>query len=148
MGLFDKIRMPNDLEALKIKIAIESLQDHYKWICKTDDLGAFINGTNYMKDDIKQLLSYEKKYPRFFINKPSKGWDRILEERAGVEEDFIDRYIVAIEVKLLEYSTMRGKTNNFNKKVDLFRYYSGEFKPESVNYFEQMIKERFPEFLQ
>lgn len=146
MGLFGNKRMPSELDAMKIQSGIESLQGHYKWVCNTDDLGAFINGSNFMKDDIENLLYYERKYPNFFRNKPSYGWSVILEERSDVEQQFIDRYIISIERKLLDYSTMRGKTNNFNKKVDLFRYYAGEFKPESVNYFEQMIKERFPEF--
>ena len=148
MRLFGNKRMPDDLESMKIQMAIESLQGHYKWICQTDDLGAFVNGTNFMKDDIHQLFEYEKKYPNFFRNKPSYGWNRILQERAGVEQNFIDRYIMSIERKLLNYSTLRGKTNNFNKMVDLFRYYAGEFEPENVKYFEMKLFEDFPEFYQ
>lgn len=148
MGLFGNTRMPNELEAMKIQMAIETLQGHYKWICQTDDLNAFINGSDFIKQDIKQLLEYEKKYPKFFKNKPSYGWNRILQERLEVEQDFIDRYIISVERKLLDYSTIRGKTNNFNKKVNLFKYYSGEFKPENVNYFEMKLKERFSEFTQ
>lgn len=148
MGLFRNKRMPDDLEAMKIRFAVDALKNHYKWICNTDDLGAFINGTNSMKDDIQQLFLYEKKYPNFFTNKPSHGWNIILQERTGVEKDFIDRYIMSIERKLLDYSTIRGKTNNFNKKVDLFKYYAGEFEPENVNYFEMKLRERFPVFFQ
>lgn len=146
MGLFGNKRMPTDLEAMKIQSTIESLQGHYKWICQTDDLRAFVTGTNFMKEDIKQLLSYEKKYPYFFKNKPSHAWNKILQERKDVEKDFIDRYIISIERKLLNYSTLRGKTNNLNKMVDIFRYDAGEFNPESVNYFEMKLRERFPEF--
>lgn len=146
MGLFQSKRKPDEFEAMRIQSAIEALQDHYKWICQTDDLGAFINGTNFMKDDIKKLLSYERNYPSFFKSKPSAAQNKILMERLEVEKNFIDRYIMSIERKLLDYSTMRGKTNNFNKKVDLFKYYAGEFKPESIDYFKKMISERFPEF--
>lgn len=148
MGLFGKKKMPDDLEAMKIQFAVDALKDHYKWICNTDDIGAFINGSNSMKDDIQQLFEYEKKYPNFFTNKPSYGWNKILQEREGVEQDFIDRYIMSIERKLLNYSTMRGKTNNLNKMVDIFRYYAGEFDPKNVNYFEMLIRERFSEFYQ
>ena len=69
-----------------------------------------------------------------------------MKERFLVEQDFIDRYMVSIERKLLDYSTIRGKTNNFNKKVDLFMFYAGEFQPENITYFEQVLAERFPEF--
>ena len=63
-----------------------------------------------------------------------------------LEQKFIDRYVMSIERKLLDYTTIRGKTNNFNKMVDIFRYYSGDFEPANVNYFEFRLIERFPEF--
>lgn len=145
MGLFNK-RMPDDLDSMKINSLIESLQSRYDWIRQTDDLTAFITGTEFMKQDIEKLLNYEKKYPNFFKHKPSYGWNIIMKERFLVEQDFIDRYMVSIERKLLDYSTIRGKTNNFNKKVDLFMFYAGEFQPENITYFEQLLAERFPEF--
>ena len=149
MGLFrKKNKMPSELDALKINQSISFLKEHYEWIRQTDSLDAFIMGSNQMKQDINKLFEYEKKYPKFFSHKPSYGWNIILQERKGVEKDFIDRYMLSIERKLLDYSTLRGKKNNFTKKVDLFRYYAGEFEPENVNYFERCLIERFPEYLQ
>ena len=79
MGLFSK-RMPDDLDSMKIHSLIESLQSHYDWIRQTDDLTAFVTGTEFMKQDIEKLLNYEKKYPKFFKHKPSYGWNIIMKD--------------------------------------------------------------------
>ena len=90
----------------------------------------------------------QKKFPSFFgKNSPSSNLEKINSERKKMEKKFVDRFLISIEKKLLNYSTDRGKRNNFNKETDKFKYYAGEFLPETVKYFNEMIEERFPEYL-
>ena len=150
MGLFSrKIRMPNVTDKNEIEYLLQTLTSYNNGVTRVDDIERFLSDIDFLKSIVKRLIPYEKKYPDYFNPKPTeilRNFD--TNNKLILEKNFIDRYLITIERKLLDYSTMRGKTNNFNKKVDLFRYYAGEFEPENVNYFERCLIERFPEYLQ
>ena len=74
--------------------------------------------------------------------------NKIKSERQEMEKEFIDRYFICIEKKLLNYSTIRGKKNNFTKETDIFRYYAPEFLPETVDYFNKIISENFSDYIE
>lgn len=148
MGLFSKPKMPNADDAFWIRQKLETLNNYNDWVTRGDNITGFFNDVEGLRNTVKELVKYEKKYPNYFNPKPSQILNNFSSNKLLLEKGFIDRYIMAIERKLLDYSTMRGKTNNFNKMVDIFRYYSGEFEPENVNYFEMKLRERFPDFLQ
>lgn len=145
MGIFLN-KKPDELELMKINSRIEFINDRYKWICSTDDLDAFITGTNLMNEDIKFVLKFKTKYPNYIKKSNLSILSKISKEKMFVERKFIDRYIMAIERKLLDYTTERGKTNNFNKKVDLLRYYADQLEPETLVYFNSQLSERFPQY--
>lgn len=142
MGLFGK-RMPTLEEKLQIDSELTMLNSYNNGVTRVDDVGLFLSDVESLKEIVGRLIKYEIKYPNYFNPKPSQILNSFSTNKLLLEKGFIDRYIMAIERKLLDYSTMRGKTNNFNKMVDVFRYYSGEFEPENVNYFEIKLKERF-----
>lgn len=148
MGLFNKYKMPNEEDAFWISQKLEMINNYNDWVKRGDNITGFFNSVEGLKNTVKELVKYEKKYPNYFNPKPSQILNNFSTNKLLLEKGFIDRYIMAIERKLLDYSTMRGKTNNFNKMVDIFRYYAGEFEPENVNYFEMKLKERFSEFTQ
>ncbi len=150
MGLFKKkIKMPSDIDRIEIEYQLQRLNSYNNGATKVNDVDLFINDVTSIKEIVENLIKYEIKYPNYFNPKPSEILKNFkTNNKLILEKNFIDRYIISIERKLLDYSTMRGKTNNFNKKVDLFRYYAGEFEPENVNYFERCLIERFPEYLQ
>ena len=98
---------------------------------------------------LNTLIAYEKKYSSFFKNpKPTANSAKVSRELPSVEKKFVDYTIINLERKLLKYTTDRGKRNNFNKEVDIFKYYAGEFLPQTVEYFDKQIHERFSEYLQ
>ena len=150
MGLFSKkIKMPNSKDLFWIEQNLEKLNYHNGCVNRTNNIEGFFNEITSIKSVVKDLIKYENKYPDYFNPKPTeilKNFNK--NNKLILEKNFIDRYLMAIERKLLDYSTMRGKTNNFNKMVDLFRYYAGEFEPENVKYFEMKLFEDFPEFYQ
>lgn len=146
MGLFGNRRMPNADDAFWISQKLETLNHYNDWVTRGDNITGFFNNVEGLRNTVKDLIKYEKKYPNYFNPKPSQILNNFSTNKLLLEKGFIDRYIMSIERKLLDYSTMRGKTNNFNKMVDIFRYYAGEFEPENINYFEMMIRQRFPEF--
>lgn len=146
MGLFSK--KPNQHDAFMIKQKIQELNYYNETIARMDNVEGFLNQISGLKNTVIDMQKYERKYPDVFNTKPSKILKNFGTNKLILEKNFIDRYLLAIERKLLNYSTMRGKTNNFNKMVDIFKYYAGEFEPENVNYFSIKLQERFPEFYQ
>ena len=146
MGLFSK--KPNQHDAFMIKQKIQELNYYNETIARMDNVEGFLNQIGGLKNTVIDMQKYERKYPDVFNPKPSKILKNFETNKLILEKNFIDRYLLAIERKLLNYSTMSGKTNNFNKMVDIFKYYAGEFEPENVNYFSIKLQERFPEFYQ
>lgn len=146
MGLFSK--KPNQHDAFMIKQKMQELNYYNETIVRMDNVEGFLNQISGLKNTVIDMQKYERKYPDVFNPKPSKILENFETNKLILEKNFIDRYLLAIERKLLNYSTMRGKTNNFNKMVDIFKYYAGEFEPENVNYFSIKLQERFPEFYQ
>ena len=146
MGLFSK--KPSQHDAFMIKNKMQELNYYNETIVRMDNVEGFLNQISGLKNTVVDMQKYEKKYPDVFNPKPSKILKNFGTNKLILEKNFIDRYLLAIERKLLNYSTMRGKTNNFNKMVDIFKYYAGEFEPENVNYFSIKLQERFPEFYQ
>ena len=146
MGIFSK--KPSGSQQAYIASAISEVQIQYKNVATTSNIENFLESYRKTKDSMKYLLDAERKFPSYFRHpKPSENMKKIESERLEMEHQLIDRLIVSIEKRLLDFSTDRGKRNNFNKEVDKFRYYAGEFLPETVNYFENIVKERFPEYI-
>ena len=148
MGLFGNKRIPTGMDEFEINQRLQSINYYNDVVKRGDNITGFFNDVEGLRNTVKELVRYERKYPNYFNPKPSQILNNFSTNKLILEKGFIERYIIAIERKLLDYSTMRGKTNNFNKMVDIFRYYAGEFEPENVNYFEMKLRERFPEFLQ
>ena len=146
MGLFSKPKMPNEDDKFWIDQKLKMIDTCNSWLTNGDNITGFFNSLESLKNSVKELLPYEKKYPNYFNPKPSQILNNFSAHKLLLEQKFIDRYVMSIERKLLDYTTIRGKTNNFNKMVDIFRYYSGDFEPANVNYFEFRLIERFPEF--
>lgn len=88
---------------------------------------------------------YENKFPKYF-KKPSDNLNKITKELPECEKKFVDYTLNNLERKLLNYTTDRGKINNFNKEIDIFHYYAAEFLPETVIYFEKQIEKIFPKY--
>lgn len=141
-------KRPTEMEDFKIRKYLQIIKYQQEWIKSVDNIEGFFNAVNSLHKTFAELSVYGKKYPNFFNPNPVQTLKNFSTHKLVFEKNFIDRYIVAIEKRLLNYSTARGKINNFNKMVDIFRYYAGEFEPENVNYFEMKLKERFPNFLQ
>lgn len=146
MGFFSKPKTPNENDKFWIEQKLALIDTYNNWVTSGDNITGFFNGIESLKAAVKELLPYEKKYPDYFKPKPSQILSNFCTNKLLLEKGFIDRYIISIERKLLNYTTIRDKTNNFNKMVDIFRYEAGEFEPESVDYFEMKLRERFPEF--
>lgn len=146
MGFFSK--KPNQHDAFMIRNKMQELNYYNETIVRMDNVEGFLNQIIGLKNTVMDMQKYERKYPDVFNPKPSKILKNFETNKLILEKNFIDRYLLAIERKLLNYSTMRGKTNNFNKMVDIFKYYAGEFEPENVNYFSIKLQERFSEFYQ
>lgn len=139
---------PTGSQQVYIDSAIHDVQMHYKQVASTTRVDWFIEEYKSTYSSLNYLLDAEKKFPSYFgKNNPTSNLNKINCERPKMEKKFIDRYILSIEKKLLEYSTERGKRNNFNKETDKFRYYADEFLPESVVYFDKLISERFPDYI-
>lgn len=146
MGLFSK--NPTSKEQAEISQNIFWVQSFYKTLHDGCGVEVFADSKQRVFSSLNLLIKYEKKYPSFFKHPtPTENYNKVLKELPKVEKKFVDYTVVYIEKKLLNYSTDRGKRNNFNKETDKFRYYAGEFLPETVDYFTKMIQERFPEYL-
>lgn len=146
MGLFSK--KPNRSQQVYIQSAIDEVQTQYKQVAKAERVDWFLEAYEKTYDAMDYLLKAEKNFPSYFgKHRPTSNLQKINSERPEMERQFIDRFILSIEKKLLNYSTERGKRNNFNKETDKFRYYADEFLPETVDYFNQMLKERFNQYL-
>lgn len=147
MGLFSK--NPSKHEQEDITQHIFWIQSFYKTINDGCGIEVFVDCKNRVLNSLEILISYEKKYNSFFKKpKPSDNKKKIFRELPEIERRFVDYTIVKLEKKLLDYSTDRGKRNNFNKEVDKFMYYAGEFLPSTVDYFNRIINERFSEYMQ
>ena len=146
MGLFSK--KPNGSQQVYIQSAINEVQTQYKYLTQVERVDWFVEAYENIYKSMNFLLDSEKRFPSFFGKyTPSTNMKKIESERNEMEKQFIDRFFLSIEKKLLEYSTMRGKKNNFIKETDKFRYYAGEFLPESVDYFNNIIETRYPEYM-
>ena len=146
MGLFS--RNPSRTEQNDISQHIHYVQSSYKMMYDGCGIEVFVDCKNRTLSSLEILVSYENKYHSYFKKpRPSDNKATVLKELPDVERKFVEYTILNLEKKLLNYSTDRGKRNNFNKEIDKFRYYAGEFLPETVDYFNQMIEERFPEYL-
>lgn len=146
MGIFSK--NPSLKEQNEISQNIFWVQSFYKTMFDGCGVEVFVNCKQRVFSSLDLLIKYERKYPSYFKHpKPTENHKKIIKELPEAEKKFVDYTIINIEKKLLNYSTDRGKRNNFNKETDKFRYYAGEFLPETVDYFTRMINERFPEYL-
>lgn len=146
MGLFSK--KPSGSQQVYIQSAISEVQTKYKYLTTVDRVDWFIEEYENIYRSMNFLLDAEKRFPSYFgKHKPSTNMKKIESERAEMEIQFIDRFILSIERKLLNYSTDRGKRNNFNKEANKFKYYAAEFLPETVDYFNKVIQERFTEYI-
>lgn len=147
MGLFSK--KPNQQEQNDISQHIFWVQSFYESMYDGCGIDVFVDCKNRVFKSLDVLISYEKKYNSFFKKpKPSDNKEKVIRELPDVERHFVDYTITNLEKKLLNYSTDRGKRNNFNKETDKFRYYADEFLPETVDYFNQLIRERFSEYVE
>lgn len=145
MGLFSK--KPNQREQNDISQHIFLVQSSFRSMYDGCGIEIFIDCKNRVLQSLETLIAYEKKYNSFFKKPtPSDNKEKVIRELPEVEKRFVDYTITKIEKKLLDYSTERGKRNNFNKEIDKFKYYAGEFLPETVDYFNKVIQERFPEY--
>ena len=146
MGLFTK--NPSQKEQQEISQDIFLVQSSYKTMFDGCGVEVFVSCKQRVFSCLNVLIKYEKKYPSFFKNpKPTENYNKVIKELPKTERKFVDYTITQIEKKLLNYSTERGKRNNFNKETDKFRYYAGEFLPETVDYFTKIVSERFPQYL-
>ena len=147
MGLFNLFtKKPNEDDLFWIEQDLEKIKYYNDVLKRGGNITAFLNGMDSLKNTLNDLIKYEQKYPNYFNPKPSEILKNFRENNKLIlERNFIDRYIIEIEKKLLNYSTIRGKSNNFNKMVDLFRFEAGEFEPETVKYFEVELSKNFPE---
>ena len=140
------VSRPNESDKAFIKIQLDSINYYNDSLKRANNVSSFLYAMNDLKNTLNKLLNYEKKYPNYFKPKPSEILKNFRENNKLIlEHNFVDRYIVEIEKKLLNYSTVRGKSNNFNKMVDIFRFEAGEFEPETVKYFEVELSKNFPE---
>ena len=147
MGLFSK--RPNNEQQVYIKSTINEVQTQYKQVATTTRVDWFLESYKRTYSLMEDLLNVEKKYPTYFGNQsPSFNMKKIKSERAEMETQFVDRFILSIEKNLLNYSTARGKRNNFNKEVDKFKFYADEFLPETIDYFNKTLNEHFAEYVQ
>ena len=145
MGLFSK--KPNQREQNDISHHIFLVQSSYRSMYDGCGIEIFIDCKNRVLQSLETLIAYEKKYNSFFKKPtPSDNKEKVIRELPEVEKRFVDYTITKIEKKLLDYSTDRGRRNNFNKEIDKFKYYAGEFLPETVDYFNMVIHERFQEY--
>ena len=147
MGLLNLFtKKPNNDDLFWINRELEQLNYYNDMVLRCNSIPSFLYSINDLKKVLINLLKYEKKYPYFFNPKPSEILKNFRENNKLIlEQNFVDRYIVEIERKLLNYSTMRGKLNNFNKMADCFRFEAGEFEPETVRYFEVELSKNFPD---
>ena len=147
MGLFFK--KPNSIEQSEISTLIYNVQTSYRYMHDWCGVEIFVDCKKNVFDDINKLIKYESKYPSFFKHPtPSENKQKVISELPYVEKKYIDNLIVYIEKKLLNYSTDRGKRNNFNKEADKFRYYAGEFLPETVDYFNKVARKNFSDYIE
>lgn len=147
MGLFDK--KPNAKTQVYIQSHINEVQTQYKYLTRVERVDWFLETYEKIYKEMNYLLDAEKKYPSYFgKHRPSTNMNKIKSERQEMEKDFIDRYFICIEKKLLNYSTIRGKKNNFTKETDIFRYYAPEFLPETVDYFNKIIRKNFSDYIE
>ena len=147
MKLFGS-KKPSSSEQNQIKEHIRTIELFYKIMYDGCGIDIFVECKNRVLTASTELIKYEEKYPNFFVAPgPKENSTRILDELPECEREFIDYMLQRLERKLLDYSTDRGKRNNFNKEVDKFKYFAGEFLPETVDYFNQQLQRRFPEFL-
>ena len=146
MGLFSK--KPSQREQNDISQNIFNVQSAYRSMYDGCGVEVYVDCKNRLMKSMNTLLAYEKKYPSYFKHPtPTENAKKIQEEMQEVEMHFVDYTITYIEKKLLNYSTARGKTNNFNKETDKFKYYAGEFLPGTVEYFDKMLHEHFSEYI-
>lgn len=146
MGLFSK--KPTGSQQAYIQSAISEVQIQYKQVAQTERVDWFLEAYKKTYDSMNYLINAEKKFPSYFgKHRPTTNMQKINSERPEMEKQFVDRFILSIEKKLLNYSTDRGKRNNFHKEVDKFKYYAAEFLPATVDYFNRIIQERFSEYI-
>ena len=134
-----------NIEKMKADSIIAWVSDLYSaQFNKTDDLEAYILQRDSIKEEMQKLIDMQKKTPRLFgKNTPVKAWRKMQDETPVCERKFVERHIIAIEKKILNYKTDCGKINNLNNMIDKFMYYAGEFQPETVDYFRELVAIHF-----
>lgn len=134
-----------EIDKLKADTTISLTQDLYSALFnKTDDIDAYLLQRQSIYDNMQKLIAMQKKRPGMFrSNTPAKAWEKMQGEVPECERRFIERYIIAIEKKLLNYKTPKGKANNLNNMIERFMYNAGEFLPETVDYFKELAAIHF-----
>lgn len=145
MSLFFKKKM-SLLEQQQLKITADEVQVSYNIIFNiVDDPEALMKHRELLNEKMVFLLSLQKKYPSLFKkDTPEQAATQLKQEQPIAEKKFIDRYVLSIERKLLNYKTDRGKNNNLKNSIEKFMYYSSEFLPQSIDYFKLSISKHFP----
>ena len=145
MGLFSQ--NPNGKTQGVIAQKAFQVQSSYKMMFDGCGIEVFVNCKKTVFDGVNTLIMYENKFPKYFRKpKPSDNLNKITKELPECEKKFVDYTLNNLERKLLNYTTDRGKINNFNKEIDIFHYYAAEFLPETVIYFEKQIEKIFPKY--
>lgn len=144
MGLFSRGKI-SEVDHIKLVSGAEYVHNLYDGIYhRTDDVEALVKQREFLNEELNKLICLQNKYPLSFRkNTPKEAAQKIKDELPNAERLFVERYIISIEKKLLNYKTPRGKMNNLINMVDKFKYYSGEFLPETVDYFKQLVKQHF-----
>lgn len=105
----------------------------------------------FAKEASLKLVEDAEKYPSLFENseiKPSEAYEALLAQKPELEKKIVDNFFYELERYLLNYTTEKGKKNNFKKKTDVFAFDLQELSADTFDYFQQQLHERFPEYLE
>jgi len=138
IDMLDEIQIKNDLKDAQFKTL---------HIQETNEPISFNNWYNQALESSKKLLYWEEKYPKAFNISPCTMVETLINTRNELERDMIDRWIHNLERTLIQYSTEKGKMNNFKKQVDLFKFDSEVLLPESIDYFQSELEKHYSQYI-
>ena len=140
--MFGFEKKPTFQEATTFNSDYASFRDLCSAIPKADDVDVFVTQRKNLMENLSRMIAFQKKYPKMFKGKdsPQKIAEQMKKDRKQFEKAFVDRYIKATMRNIIEYKTDRGREDCFTHAVEVFAFYHDEFLPETMKYFQKLIK--------
>lgn len=133
---------------MSIESTTNRILDNIEYLKKSETILYFNKNYERIFLYLDDLINQKRNHPNYnFPVDPDELYSKLKQEKHLLECFVVDNAIEKINRKLLNYTTDKGKYNNFVKEYNIFLYDRDAMSDYSLNYFFQKTKELYPEYI-